>query len=196
LFGQALADGPEKPWLVFDDYHFAMEAEAPERLVDLLLRKTAIRMVLTSRKRPTWATARRLLYGEVYELGRTDLAMDHDEAAEVLSHRKDAPAAGLVALAEGWPAVIGLAALTDEFDLPEGGLPDALYDYFAEELFQAAEPSIQEGLCRLALAPSLGEGVAEFLLGHHATDVITVGIRLGFLATRPGNVELHPLLRA
>jgi len=27
----------------------------------------------------------------------------------VLSHRKDAPAAGLVALAEGWPAVIGLA---------------------------------------------------------------------------------------
>ena len=46
--------------------------------------------------------------------------MDHEEAASVLSHRKDAPAAGLVALAEGWPAVIGLAALTDDFELPEG----------------------------------------------------------------------------
>jgi LuxR family maltose regulon positive regulatory protein len=196
LFAQDLADWPEDTWLVFDDYQFAMEARAPERLIDLLLRKTPIRMVLTSRKRPTWATARRLLYGEVYELGRTDLAMDHDEAAEVLSHRKDAPAAGLVALAEGWPAVIGLAALTDEFDLPEGGLPHALYDYFAEELFQAAEADIQEGLCRLALAPSLGEGVAEFLLGKDAAEVISVGVRLGFLAMRLGSIELHPLLRA
>jgi LuxR family transcriptional regulator, maltose regulon positive regulatory protein len=196
FFAQDLADWPEDTWLVFDDYHFAMEAKAPERLIDLLLRKTAVRMVLTSRKRPTWATARRLLYGEVYELGRSDLAMDHDEAAEVLSHRKDAPAAGLVALAEGWPAVIGLAALTDEFNLPEGDLPDALYDYFAEELFQVAEPNVQEGLCRLALAPSLGEGVAEFLLRDNAPEVIALGIRLGFLATRSGNLELHPLLRA
>jgi LuxR family transcriptional regulator, maltose regulon positive regulatory protein len=196
LFAQDLADWPDDTWLVFDDYHFAMEAKAPERLIDLLLRKTEVRLVITSRKRPTWATARRLLYGELYELGKTDMAMDHDEAAEVLSHRKHAPAAGLVALAEGWPAVIGLAALTDEFDLPEGDLPDALYDYFAEELFQAAEPSVQEGLCRLALAPSLGEGVAELLLGEDADEVTSVGIRLGFLATRSGNLELHPLLRA
>ena len=63
----------------------------------------------------------------------------------MLAHRKDAPAAGLVTLAEGWPAVIGLAALTDEFELPEGALPDALYDYFAEELFQAADPYVQQG---------------------------------------------------
>jgi DNA-binding CsgD family transcriptional regulator/tetratricopeptide (TPR) repeat protein len=196
LFAQDLAEWPEDTWLVFDDYQFAMEARAPERLIDLLLRRTAIRLVLTSRKRPTWATARRLLYGELYELGRSDLAMDHEEAAEVLSHRKDAPAAGLVTLAEGWPAVIGLAALTDEFDLPEGGLPDSLYDYFAEELFQAADPFVQEGLCRLALAPSLVEGVAEFLLGESASEVIAVGIRLGFLGTRSGNLELHPLLRA
>ena len=193
LFAEDLAEWPDDAWLVFDDYQFAMEAKAPERLVDLLLRKTPIRVLLTSRKRPTWATARRLLYGEVYEIGRTELAMDHDEAAEVMSHRKDAP--GLVALAEGWPAVIGLAALTDEFELPEGGLPDALHDYFAEELFQAASPRVQQGLCRLALAPSLGEGVAEFLLKEDAAEVIGVGVRLGFLGTRSGSLELHPLLR-
>ena len=184
LFAEDLAEWPDDAWLVFDDYQFAMEAKAPERLVDLLLRKTPIRVLLTSRKRPTWATARRLLYGEVYEIGRTELAMDHDEAAEVMSHRKDAP--GLVALAEGWPAVIGLAALTDEFELPEGGLPDTLYDYFAEELYQAASPQVQQGLCRLALAPTLGEGVAEFLLKEDAAEVIGVGVRLGFLGTRSG----------
>jgi len=196
LFAEDLADWPDDLWLVFDDYQFAMEAKAPERLIDLLMRKTAMRVVLTSRKRPTWVTARRLLYGEVYELGRSDLAMDHDEAAEVLSHRKDTPAAGLVALAEGWPAVIGLAALAGELELPDGGLPDALYDYLAEELFQAAEPTTQEGLCRLALAPSLLEGVADFLLGDSAPRVISEGVRLGFLSARSGHIELHPLLRA
>ncbi len=156
LFAEDLAEWPDDLWLVFDDYQFAMEAKAPERFVDVLLRRSPIKLLLTSRKRPRWASARRLLYGEIYELGRNELAMDHDEAAAVLAHRKDAPAAGLVALAEGWPAVIGLAALTDDLDLPEGSLPDALYEYFAEELYQAATPAAQEGLCRLALAPSLG----------------------------------------
>jgi LuxR family maltose regulon positive regulatory protein len=195
LFAEDLADWPSDTWLVFDDYQFAMEAKAPERFVDLLLRNSPVRLLLTSRKRPSWASARRLLYGELYELGRNELAMDHDEAASVLAHRKDAPAAGLVALAEGWPAVIGLAALTDEFELPEGGLPDALYEYFAEELYQAAPPEVQRGLCKLALAPSLGEGVPEFLLGDDASSVISEGVRLGFLAGRSRNIELHPLLR-
>ena len=195
LFAEDLADWPADLWLVFDDYQFAMEAKAPEQFVDLLLRKSPIRLLLTSRKRPSWASARRLLYGELYELGRNELAMDHDEAASVLAHRKDAPAAGLVALAEGWPAVIGLAALTDEIGLPEGGLPDTLYEYFAEELYQAASTEVQQGLCKLALAPSLGEGIAEFLLAGEAAEIISEGVRLGFLTPRSGNLELHPLLR-
>ena len=125
LLAEDLAEWQEDAWLVFDDYQFAMEARAPERFMEVLLRDAPLRLLLTSRKRPSWASARRLLYGEIYELGRNELAMDQEEAASVLSHRKDAPAAGLVALAEGWPAVIGLAALTDELELPEGSLPDA-----------------------------------------------------------------------
>jgi LuxR family maltose regulon positive regulatory protein len=195
LFAEDLADWPEDQWLVIDDYQFAMEAAAPERFIDLLLRTSPVQLLLTSRKRPSWASARRLLYGEVYELGRNELAMDHEEAAEVLAHRKDAPAAGLVALAEGWPAVIGLAALTDEFDLPEGSLPDSLYEYFAEELYQAASPTVQHGLRQLALAPSLRKGVAEFMLGGNAAEVLSEGVRLGFLTARAGILDLHPLLR-
>jgi LuxR family transcriptional regulator, maltose regulon positive regulatory protein len=196
LFAENLADWPEDAWLVFDDYQFAMEATAPERFIEVLLRDAPVRLLLTSRKRPSWASARRLLYGEVYELGRTELAMDHDEAASVLAHRKDAPAAGLVALAEGWPAVIGLAALTDDFELPEGSLPDALYDYFAEELYQAASLEVQRGLCKLALAPSLSYGVPELLLGDRVGAILAESLRLGFLTSpRPGTIDLHPLLR-
>ena len=91
LFAEDLAEWPDDLWLVIDDYQFAMEAKAPERFVDDLLRRSPIKLLLTSRKRPRWASARRLLYGEIYELGRNELAMDHDEAAAVLAHRKDAP---------------------------------------------------------------------------------------------------------
>jgi DNA-binding NarL/FixJ family response regulator len=196
LFAEDLGEWPDDAWLVFDDYQFAMEARAPERFIEVLMRDAPVRLLLTSRKRPSWASARRLLYGEVYELGRNELAMDHDEAASVLAHRKDAPAAGLVALAEGWPAVIGLAALTDDSELPEGGLPDTLYDYFAEELFRAASPEVQQGLCKLALAPSLSYGVPNLLLGDRAEAILAEALRLGFLTSpRPGAIDLHPLLR-
>ena len=196
LFAEDLADWPDDTWLVFDDYQFAMEAEAPERFVNILLRKSPLRLLLASRRRPSWASARRLLYGEIYELGRNELAMDHDEAAEVLAHRKDAPAAGLVALAEGWPAVIGLAALADDFELPEGSLPDALYEYFAEELYQAASPKVRRGLCRLGAGPVTRRGSRGVPAGRQcATEVVAEGMRLGFLTARSGALDLHPLLR-
>lgn len=196
LFAEDLAEWPEDAWLVFDDYQFAMEAKAPERFIEVLLRDAPVRLLLTSRTRPMWASARRLLYGEVYEVGRNELAMDHDEAANVLSHRKGAPAAGLVALAQGWPAVVGLAALTDDLELPEGPLPDALHEYFAEEIYGAASPDVQQALCRLALAPTLTFGVAEFVLQDQAARVIEAGARLGFLSVRSDAIELHPLLGA
>jgi len=197
LLAEDLASWPDDAWLVFDDYQFAMEARAPERFMEVLVRDAPVRLLLTSRKRPSWASARRLLYGEVYELGRNELAMNHDEAASVLAHCNDAPAAGLVALAEGWPAVIGLAAFTDDFELPEGSLPDALYEYFAEELYQAAPPDVQSGLTVLALAPSLEREVAELLLGKNANTIVAEAVRIGFLRSpQPDLLELHPLLRA
>lgn len=196
LLAEDLAEWQEDAWLVFDDYQFAMEARAPERFMEVLLRDAPLRLLLTSRKRPSWASARRLLYGEIYELGRNELAMDQEEAASVLSHRKDAPAAGLVALAEGWPAVIGLAALTDELELPEGSLPDALYEYFAEELYQAASDEVQRGLCLMSIAPSLTDEVLELLLGNGAREIVREGIRLGFITSSPEQgLDVHPLLR-
>ncbi len=196
LFAEDLAGWPDDAWLVLDDYQFAMDAAAPERFVDLLVQLSPVRLLLASRKRPSWASARRLLYGELYELGRNDLAMSHEEASEVLAHRRDLPAPGLVALAEGWPAVIGLAALADAFELPEGTLPDTLYDYFAEELYQAASADARWGLARLALSPAIGPDVAEFLLADRAAEIVAEGLRLGFLSSpRPGELELHPLLR-
>ena len=154
-----------------------------------------VQLLLTSRKRPSWATSRRLLYGDIYEIGRSLLAMSQEEAEEVLAHRRGSEASGLVALADGWPAVIGLAALTDEIELPDEGVPEALYDTSPRSSTRPPRRRCSVASAGCALAPSLGEGVAEFLLGKHAAAVISEGVRLGFLTARSGTLELHPLLR-
>jgi DNA-binding CsgD family transcriptional regulator len=197
LLAEDLERWPDDAWLAIDDYHFAGESEASERFVDLLIRLSPIRLFLTARSRPAWATARRLLYGEIYELGRNLLAMTQDEASQVLSDRPDAQASGLVALAEGWPAVIGLAALTKDSDPPDDDIPEALYEYFAEELYQAADEEVQWGLCCLALTSPISPQIAESVLGDGANRVIHEGLRLGFLTSpRKALYDVHPLLRS
>jgi len=101
---------PRESWLVVDDFHLTMDAEAPSLFFERFEATTGMRILLTSRRRPSWVTARRLLYGEVYELGQSSLAMTEDEANRVLGESMNRSAGGLVALAEGWPAVIGLAS--------------------------------------------------------------------------------------
>ena len=65
LFSDDVASWPKDAWLVIDDYQFAMDSAASERFVELFVQRTAVQVVLASRLRPTWATARRILYGEV-----------------------------------------------------------------------------------------------------------------------------------
>lgn len=197
MLAEDLAEWPEDAWIAFDDYHFAADSQFSERFVELLVSRCPVRLLLASRSRPSWATARRLLYGECYEMGRSLLAMSQDEASEVLSHRNEAEASGLLALADGWPAVIGLAAHAETLELPDETLPGALHDYFAEELFQAADPEVQWGLARLALIPSVRSDLARAVLEESTERVFTEGLRLGFLTTpAKGVIDLHPLLRA
>jgi DNA-binding CsgD family transcriptional regulator/tetratricopeptide (TPR) repeat protein len=197
LLAEDLADWPEDAWLAFDDYQFASESSFAEEFVARVLALCPLKLFLTSRKRPSWATSRRLLYGDIYEIGRSLLAMSQEEAEQVLAHRRGSEASGLVALADGWPAVIGLAALTDEIELPDEGLPEALYAYFAEELYQAAEPELRWSLSQLSLSSAVAPAVAEAVLGDQAAGALRDGRRLGFLVpSEQGIDEIHPLLRA
>ncbi|HEV3480604.1 MAG TPA: hypothetical protein VG144_14315, partial [Gaiellaceae bacterium] len=70
LFAEDVQEWPDDAWLAFDDYQFAMESVASERFMDLLAQQTPIQMIITSRRRPSWATARRILYGEILEIDR------------------------------------------------------------------------------------------------------------------------------
>jgi ATP/maltotriose-dependent transcriptional regulator MalT len=129
-------------------------------------------------------------------MGRALLAMNEEEARMVLSARRIEESSGLLALADGWPALIALARLAEQASPPRAAAPEELYSFFAEELYQGASPSLQQALRRLALAPYVTSDIAETLIRDNADSVITDGLELGFLVADHERLELHPLLRS
>ena len=195
ILGEDLMDWPEDCWVVIDDYHHLSAEPAAERFIEAFLIRGSTPLLLTSRVRPTWASARRLLYGEIAELGRNVLAMTHEEAARALP-KKHGALSGLVALAEGWPAVIGLASLVrSPLLLPGDDIPETLHSYFAEELYQDLTPEAQWNLVQLSLASSIDHDLASVLFGTRWRDVLEHGFERGFLAQDGDTYDLHPLLR-
>ncbi len=145
LLADDLGAWPKGAWLAFDDYQFACDSEPAERFVEHLASSCPIRLLAAGRSRPNWATARRLLYGEIYEIGRNLLAMSQEEASSTLCDRSSNRTSGLISLADGWPALIGLAALSTNLEMPAESVPEELYNFFAEELYQAASAECPAG---------------------------------------------------
>jgi ATP/maltotriose-dependent transcriptional regulator MalT len=121
--------------------------------------------------------------------------MTHSEAAQTLSQTRGVMP-GLVALAEGWPAVIGLAALLPS-PLPSGEseVPETLHEYFAEELYHGLSEELRWNLSQLSLASSLDERLSRALFDGRWRVVLEAGHRSGFLTKESGSYEMHPLLR-
>jgi len=194
LIEQDLSEWPEEAWLVLDDYHL-VSSPASEELIERLFAKSSYRVLLTSRSRPTWAHARERLYGSVLELTESSLAMSADEASAVLAGQDDQAVGGLVALARGWPAVIGLAALTPA-PVRDELIPRALHDFLAEEIFSALAPHIQSALTRLALLPRITRQVAQDTLGNDPEAILQTGVSAGILEfSSSSGCFIHPLLR-
>ncbi|MDX6518700.1 MAG: hypothetical protein QOF50_1546 [Gaiellaceae bacterium] len=187
---------PGDQWLVLDDYHLVAPGSAVDDAVCAVYHQSHIRLLITSRRRPKWADTRELLYGRVCEIGARTLAMDTQEAGQVLSNRAPHEVPGLVALTRGWPAVIGLAAFAPSETAPfEQSLPRALFAFFAEELYAATSEDLQLALCQLSVMPTVTTSLAHLLL-READVVLAEATRLGFLAPEDDTTyQLHPLLR-
>ncbi|HET9506919.1 MAG TPA: hypothetical protein VFO81_03170, partial [Gaiellaceae bacterium] len=180
-------------WLVVDDYHVIAGSSPSERFVESLLLRAPLNVLLVSRQRPSWASARRILYGEIFEVERQALAMNPDEASLILNARPDY-VDGLVAATGGWPAVLSLASIASQTQpLVESA---SLYRFFAEELYQRIAAGTQWALCRMALLDTSDRDQFERFLGAEAGSTIDVGVSEGFLIeTGASRVELQPLLR-
>jgi LuxR family maltose regulon positive regulatory protein len=187
---------PKSLLLVIDEYEAADTAEA-DQLFGALVDGLPIRFLVTSRSRPTWFEPRLTVYGEAVELGVDDLTMTDEEAEAVLElGRRGKADRAVVEQAQGWPAVLGLAAMRSEKDLPQALLPRALYDFLASELLESAPAEVREGLVVLAAASVASTEVARLLLGPRSKEILrqAAGLRLVALGL-DGGVALHPLLR-
>ena len=181
--------------IVIDDHHVVAENETASAMLRTLQERLGFRLVVTSRLRPTWATARLQMYGELLELGSDELALTDEEAIEVLGEtaRRNAD---LVERARGWPAVVSLAAQANTARTsPTDDTASTLFRFFAEELFHATSPTLQEQLITLALLPRLSRELVEATLGGDPQPVIDQSIECGFASPSGDSAELHPLVR-
>jgi LuxR family maltose regulon positive regulatory protein len=193
---EGVTNWPPDLWLVVDDYHVMMEDPAVEQFFDELVVSSSVQVLVASRRRPSWASARRLIYGDVHEIGQSTLAMNYQEASEVLAAARRSHASGLLALANGWPAIIGLAANADRLGIPAHDVPAALYDFFAQELYQCASPGVRRSLVALAFAPSITVPLAVHLIGDDSRSALAEGERLGFVQRDGDDVYvMHSLVR-
>jgi len=179
--------------LVIDDYQHIAESDDAEAFIEELVTLTDFRLLLTSRERPGWLAARKVVYGEATVIEMDALAFTDEEARAVLGERK-AGREQILAEARGWPAVIGLAAMRST---PRGTkLAEArdLFDFFAEDLFAGASRQLREALFKLALSGDDAMVSTETLIGPRAKELLAEATDRGFL-TSVDDRTLHPLLR-
>ena len=200
LLSQDMADWPDDAWIIVDDYHLLKESATAEAFVEGIVQQSPVQVLIATRERPSWISTRSVLYGEVLEIGQSMLAMSEDEVDDLLAGTHEEMSSGLLALAGGWPAVVGLASLTmAESPIPDDGLdlPHQLYEFFADEVYRSLEPDSRTALGLLATAPSLDRELAAELLGAgRAARVCAEALGLGVLDEREGKLEFHPLAAA
>ena len=196
MLSRDLAGWPRDAWLVIDDYQEIAGAASSDAFVESLLISAPLNALLLTRERPKWVSSRRLLYGEIFEIERSALAMTDDEAVALLGDSISS-APELVSLARGWPAVLALAAVIQAPPPNVLGAPH-LYGFFADEIYRRLDRRVRRTLCELALYDVAGRHVVlRQMRADYAERVVGAGLACGFFTEGAENrLELHPLARA
>jgi ATP/maltotriose-dependent transcriptional regulator MalT len=174
------------PWVVIDDYQYLHGSPAAE-LVEALVRLRAVRLLLTARVRPAFATARAAVYGDVAVVGREALRFDDAEARAV---------AGADATPEldGWPVLVALSARAQAHARVDA--VDDVFAFVAEDVFGQLAPADRETLALVSLLPSAEPAAARFVAGSEADRAIARAVGLGLLPhAHRERSTFHPLVR-
>ena len=151
---------------------------------------------LASRSRPSWATARSAIYGELLELGPDDLALTDRGERDVLV---DAPVAfrdELLAQANGWPAVIGLAALARSPRQTPTTRSRRRCFASSRRSSSCDHATTASGCALLAMAllPALSRELMDAQFGDDARDLLADASAQGFVTMseqRPRSASTH-----
>jgi len=179
--------------IVVDEYERIAGSASAERVVELLHESQRFKLVVASRVRPGWATARRFIYDELIEVGADQLALTEAEVAEVMG-AATAPQ-DVFAQARGWPAVIALLASATVAAKPPAAVTPMLYSFVAGEVFNSTTTDVQAALFDLALQPGPVH-VTEAIERHVSDDVLASAVATGLAHVEDDRVTLHPLARS
>ena len=90
MLAEDLAEWPAEAWLVLDDYHHIVGAEDAELFVQELVGSAPIKLLVTTRERPSWVTTRDLIYGDGFR-ARSGGARDDPRRGRPASRRPALP---------------------------------------------------------------------------------------------------------
>lgn len=187
----------EQGWLAVDDYQFVMASSAAERFLESFVHTAPVNLLLTTRIRPRWASARRILYDEILEVGASELAMTESEVLELLTETSSsANPHEVLTVSGGWPAVVRLASVAADVRTRRQGLAPTLHDFLAEEIYSALPADLQRAVLHLAIPPTLSDDIVEVVLGAHARSLVCAAADYGLVSiTIDEPPSMHPLLR-
>ncbi|MEW1955432.1 AAA family ATPase [Terrabacter sp. NPDC080008] len=203
-------------WLLLDDAHVVRSATS-RALLDRLIRwaPANLHLVMATRSEPDLHLARLRVEERLVELREPELRFSLDEAGELLRLHGLSLDAGdvdrLHQLAEGWPAGLGLAAMslsrgrdTDTF-LQEFAHNDrAISSYLVEEVLSTLEPDAREFLVTTSVLDRVDPDAAAALTGRpdaramllelSADSAMVTAVPTGTAA--PDTFRYHSLLRS
>ena len=199
LAGEIARLAPGELYLILDDYGKLAGEEAFNAALAALLAYAppSVHVVLLSRARPGFATARLAMDGELAELRRDRLHMDAAQVAAVVEERSGrrpvpAEAEELLAMTEGWPAGVVLAAGSAEPSEPIGA-------YLAEEVYGGLAAEERSFLLRSSCLHSMTPALAATVTGVRDAGRLLAGLEahgaFTFAGPVPGAYHCHPLLR-
>jgi LuxR family maltose regulon positive regulatory protein len=199
--------------VVFDNYQ---DVPADGKLQHLLQHGFAeipagINVIVISRVEPPAAYARARASDRMTLLGWEEMKLTEREGAEIVRLRRRRQQAlapkrfqYLYQMTRGWVAGLVLLAEQPSADCIEPITIDAhasqaVFDYFASEIFRHGERGVQEFLLKTAFLPRISLAVTQPLTGRNDSEAI-----LGYLTRRnlfttrhtDGSYEYHPLFRA
>jgi ATP/maltotriose-dependent transcriptional regulator MalT len=136
------------------------------------------------------------VYGDAFVLDTSSLAFTTDETAALLAHVDESSRSQVFIRAQGWPVVTRLAALRSETLREAHEFPDELFDFLAEDVYNAAPEHLRRTLLAIAIAGDRNADVVEEVVGSSFWVHLDDAIAHGFIAQRKARrIDVHPLIR-
>lgn len=173
--------GPDAPrHTLFLDEFEKISSEAAQQVARLLANRLppTLRLVISSRDKPSLGLERYRVRGELLELTAGDLRFDLGETRRFLGGRMSAPLPTVLVeklqhVTHGWPAALQLTALAarnrDDLERYAADLSGSLThiaDYLAEDVLQAQPPELRTFLLETCHFPRLCPAVCDSATGR------------------------------